>query len=1512
MCAPCRVVPVGLVDQSGAYPEGMNSSRPVDATRVPSEVQELIDGRLKGTNGEGTSTLLISGPPRSGKTTVATQALLAGMDAYGDRDAFMVVSGRTAADLISRQVILERGSASRTRPVGTLQALAFQILTQVSSLSEEDGALLPRLLNGAEQDALLRQVLTGHIAHVRSGDDCAVCRLLERYFQSGSGWSSVLVTRSDGQVEGVSDRFIAQLRDMFARMTELGVTPEDRDRLLSALDTQAIDLDQKERLGLQWRLAFAMNDEYLACIDRTYPDEFRLDPSLLMVRAGEGIRKVEGLALPRLLVVDDWQDVTLAGMGFLQALNRAGCSLLLVGNCDQAVQSFRGSYPEFLATRLTGLTAQNQGEALPILAEDFACLNARQVVLPQRQIVAPRAAGQPLQDGPGSYADLVAARISLGIASLEEGNVALPDRPGKLPAWPGAGPVAPLAPTNPLLADGSVSARLFHTPAQEEDDLVWQVKREFLTQGRDWNDMAVIAHDNATIRALGRKLRVQGVPVRYSSVTRPLSEEPVIQGLFALVELARVAGGLSALPDEANGPGGIASWVRRHLRTLMVSPLVCASVGDAGRERPVRMEHLESLMESMAVLSRIQSSGDASDSSVPATDGVPPEAGSDVEEAGGYGETDGGEGEGRPEETLSTLPALVSVWKDWCGGILNQRADAARQDGVSIDDSVISGGESDLDMTEGLSVDALQAMLLLNPQECASAILSAMDSIAGGRREDPDVHALRRALRIIRSTADRVAALPDPQPQYVLWEAWDSLGLADVWQKRALVASQEGEELNDRLDALMRLFQYASGSQGFRTIEVFMDQVRSMQIEADSLAHIGPVEHAVTLTTPAGAAALARGWSLVWIPAVQDGNWPNLAPRDTMFGAEDLADLVLHNRIGTLDQPPFGHDPRFQSVLYTEKKGFLEAVTRAGEQVRVSAVWNDDMVPSDFLYGYLPEFYERTADMARANFTPVGSGGDSGREYGGLEVSPRGLTAVARSLLARQALREAGLDRGRVDDAIDTLRLLSREGLQEADPRFWPFLYADFDAERSPNEASERPDTDSPASVSTVIGVGEPPVSKSGESQQGEAGAPAAQVVSLSPSAVDRIWRCPLEWVLSDRYSGPQPSRVATGFGSLIHKVAQEATNRGLDRPDPGKLGRDAQSLAERRSMVSAELMDIYHEFAQNPPAGLNPRELYGIRSKEHQVEGIIDTLASYFVHSATDGYGCGGKNPVPVGHLEGVQSERSFNVTITMEDFCKVWKATFPGNALDREQFFNLLSGLVGGFPEALTPETSVRLTGRIDRLETRCIDGRHYLRLVDYKTGRVHRRGELFNDLQLVCYQLGLAFQTDEERRRSDAEAGWVLPGAPDPARDGGLPVSQSLLFDVGRPAKDADMGTRPEEAPYQPSIFQGETFTPAYQPRTRIPDPSKLADLEDLPAESPRGVDQEVWDLVRNHGGGSQIVWDLTMVARVFFAAGVRLSADRPDALFDPSRCHNKGGDGVCPAWERLATNLLEDQE
>ncbi len=48
-----------------------------------------------------------------------------------------------------------------------------------------------------------------------------------------------------------------------------------------------------------------------------------------------------------------------------------------------------------------------------------------------------------------------------------------------------------------------------------------------------------------------------------------------------------------------------------------------------------------------------------------------------------------------------------------------------------------------------------------------------------------------------------------------------------------------------------------------------------MRIEADSLAKVAPIDEAVTLTTPAGSAG--RHWPLVWIPAIQQGIWPNLA-----------------------------------------------------------------------------------------------------------------------------------------------------------------------------------------------------------------------------------------------------------------------------------------------------------------------------------------------------------------------------------------------------------------------------------------------------------------------------------------------------------------------------------------------------------------------------------------------------------------------------------------------------------
>lgn len=116
-------------------------------------------------------------------------------------------------------------------------------------------------------------------------------------------------------------------------------------------------------------------------------------------------------------------------------------------------------------------------------------------------------------------------------------------------------------------------------------------------------------------------------------------------------------------------------------------------------------------------------------------------------------------------------------------------------------------------------------------------------------------------------------------------------------------------------------------------------------------------------------------------------------------------------------------------------------------------------------------------------------------------------------------------------------------------------------------------------------------------------------------------------------------------------------------------------------------------------------------------------------------------------------------------------------------------MGALVGGWPEGMDEHLTVRLSGRIDRMETRVLaDGGECIRLIDYKTGRTPTVKQIFNDLQLVCYQLGLVFPEDGPR---GAKALAAMPH-----------ISQSVLFHVGQNAAPA-RSYAPEGA-FQPPLF------------------------------------------------------------------------------------------------------------
>lgn len=1339
---------------------------------------------------------LVAGAPRSGKTEFALDMLIAAMKRYGDANAVMTVSGRQIADMLGDRAIRELSAVSQARPVTTLSAVAFRLLAAARSAQ---GKPLPKLLNGAEQDVIIRKVLASHVEHRQHGDECATCDLLRVYF-AVSEWSGLVADDS-------TDAFANQLRDMLARMNEIGAKPELENMLIARAASRNGELDaRRERLRTQWRLAFALREEYNAAIRAAYSGEYRLDASQLMIDATEAVSDIRDADIPNMLIVDDFQDATLAGFALLEALYNRGTRLLLVGNPDEAVQTFRGSYPEYLFNE----AQSRMGARLERIENLYAaCENDGAHTMRN---------ASNRQNAHDDYRTLVATRVSLSIASTEPTDVPLPERSGKMRNIPGAMPIEALPSGNTdacfTSADGSVETALYRSSSEELDDVVWKIKTEHLQRSREWNDMAVITHDNATVRAFGERLRADGVPVRYSSVTRPLKDEPFVQGLFALIELAELK--RRTIAASGMDPQAAGSYIRSRVASIMASPLITVG-GDRRHEgRPARLASVESAMHALASLAEI-----VGDDEIRAQ-GSANMAKTDVEQQ-------------------SSLLRLMADWHEYmakCHAI----SDEGQHDGGH------DGDQDDL----VFDMDALYVLLLEGNTD------RVIDTIASVTGSDPQVKAFASLWKVLDKTCEAERKLVLREPQYVLDCAWRACGKAEIWQRVALEHSAAGRAANDRLDAAMRLFNYASGGESSgefaaRTIEAFMEQVRSLTIEADSLAHTAPIDQAVTLTTPAGAAG--RHWNLVFLPSLQQGQWPNLTPRNTLFGGEELADVMLHGELSdTVTTSAGKRDAQLAAVLASEQKSFLVALTRADECAVMSAVLNDDHVPSDFLYGYVPEWFDRDrdADMERREYAAIGSQGD----YAGLESDPRGLIAAARSVLAMEPP-----DSSKARDAAETLALLASRGMRAADPDCWPFV--------------EEP-----------VSLAERETIQDGKARQSD-------VVTLSPSAVDNLWACPVCWMLENRFSGPRMGSVATNFGSLIHTVAQKATEAGLDMPEQHTAISDMDNIDAITEQMYAE----YERLRGDLNGITDPAQRYQALKKDEQAKDALRNIATYFVQSNHGDYPIKNNDAFSVGKLTKAEPELKFTAKFDFDDILAAYNAMDGIHAISRNELIAIMGTLVGGWPQTgMSEHLTVRLTGRIDRVERRDMaDGTQQVRLIDYKTGASPNGEGLFNDLQLVCYQLGLVFPEG-----SGLHGAQAVAAAPN--------ITQSALFHVTKHAFPAPYGNTAAESHMQQALFaNGSLNTGVFVPRYYVKKLDK--DFQDGLDEMlpPMEVSDEHWSEfvgLRN----TMAVWSLTMIARVFYAA----AASRANEITArPTSEHMKycRNTAVCPACAGEQNTVFE---
>ncbi|KAH2387177.1 hypothetical protein KXW64_008635, partial [Aspergillus fumigatus] len=129
--------------------------------------------------------------------------------------------------------------------------------------------------------------------------------------------------------------------------------------------------------------------------------------------------------------------------------------------------------------------------------------------------------------------------------------------------------------------------------------------------GARWSDMAVIAHDNSTVRSFGEALRASGVPVRYSSVTRPFASDPLVQGLLSLLRLARMRNGVFDLDEDpdmdkaSHVPLTLQEnrMLMDELETYLSSPLCEVPVAESTNHyRSVRLSAVLSLLSSVVTM----------------------------------------------------------------------------------------------------------------------------------------------------------------------------------------------------------------------------------------------------------------------------------------------------------------------------------------------------------------------------------------------------------------------------------------------------------------------------------------------------------------------------------------------------------------------------------------------------------------------------------------------------------------------------------------------------------------------------------------------------------------------------------------------------------------------------------------------------------------------------------------------------------------------------------------------
>ena len=812
------------------------------------------------------------------------------------RDAVLLTPTRVRASVLrgrAAHLLRARGVQGGTVRVRTPAALALSVLT--TSLTQRPAPLpAPVLLAGAEEDAALASL-------IRPED-----------------WPGL-------PPETLTSRaFRSQLRDLLARAGELGVGAQELAALGRDLDVPV--WGPASRLLRLW-------DAQGRPSARRRAQTRRMDTARLQDRAREalGTWEADGVMEPRpvpdLVVVDDYQDCTAATARLLgtlavpDALGHAA-QVIVLGNPDTAVETFRGGTPSLLSS-----------------AQEGASLGAARLVLGTvhrggpalAEAVAAQAARVPVVGATG-YRQARAVQ-----ETVEETVEESVEEPG--------GPVIGASVTDAAPAGPSVV--LASSPAQEATHVARILRGEHIHHATGWDQMAVIVRSTAQAQAVARDLRRRGVPLASRTPAVLLRTEPAAR---ALTEVVRAA------LDGDLGQDGQAP-LPEAVQLLLTGPLIGLSPLDLRRlRRRIRVwaEGPASRLGEQAASAQAQGA-QAQGAQVEGaqTQGTQAQArGAQTEGA----RSGGRRGERGPAGRV-TLPGLVGDLESarqlvedlGRESVAAQAADLLRAaQVVSALREVLGLGSPPADGARGPEAGGRSPGGEL-PDDVAARHPGAPGQ-ADGQRPDPTGGPSDASARGDRGRAPR-------DVEALLWAAWDASGRAEAW--RALALEEGGgrgllaEAAEHHLDVVTALFKRAEvWSERYPGVDgaVFLAELDSELVPSDSVAPQGRRPAGVAVLTPAAAAG--EQWEVVVVMGLERDVWPDLRLRDSLTRSGLLVDAVT-GRLplrpdGSLDP---GADPASAraQVRGDERRMLVAAMSRASRRLVLTATSDVEHAPSSFL-----------------------------------------------------------------------------------------------------------------------------------------------------------------------------------------------------------------------------------------------------------------------------------------------------------------------------------------------------------------------------------------------------------------------------------------------------------------------------------------------------------------------------------------------------------------------------------